>query len=54
MRIAALCSLLLIVELLNAQKKIGLTSPDGNIVYSFFNENGKMAYTVTYKKTPGH
>jgi alpha-glucosidase len=50
MRVIALCLLLLTAELLNAQRRISLTSPDGNIVYSLFNEKGKMAYTIAYKK----
>ena len=49
-RIVAFCLCILIPGWLPAQKKINLNSPDGNIVFSFFNEGNKAAYSVTYKK----
>src|SRR3954452_2019771 len=50
MRIAAFCLCFLIVQFLHAQEKFDLKSPDGNIVFTFYNEGGKGAYTVAYKK----
>jgi alpha-glucosidase len=45
-----LCLYILIPVCLPAQKKFNLSSPDGNIVFNFFNEDNKAAYTVSYKK----
>jgi alpha-glucosidase len=50
MRIPTLCLCILMPLLLTAQKKIDLTSPDKNLVFSFYNDDGKIAYTVAYKK----
>src|ERR1700759_1849242 len=50
MKITACCLCILIPFLLSAQKKFKLHSPDGNIVFTFYNDNGKAAYAVTYKK----
>ena len=50
MRVAVFCLCILMPLLLTAQKKIYLFSPDGNLVFTFYNENGKIAYSVSYKK----
>ncbi len=50
MRIAAFCLCILIPLLLPAQKRISLNSPDGNLVFTFYNENNQAAYAVFYKK----
>jgi len=52
MRIVAFCLCILIPHLLFAQKRHELKSPDGNIVFTLYNEDGKIAYAVTYKKQP--
>jgi alpha-glucosidase len=50
MRSAAILLCILIPFFLSAQKKIQLTSPDGSIVFTFYNENSQVAYSVAYKK----
>lgn len=50
MRIAAFCLCILIPHFLFAQKRHELKSPDGNIVFTFYYEAGKIAYSVAYKK----
>src|SRR5436190_9888010 len=50
MRILAFCLCISMPLLLTAQRKIDLSSPDGNIIFSFFNENAQAAYSVSYKK----
>lgn len=50
MRIAAVCLCILMPLLLIAQKKITLTSPDKNLVFNFYNDDGNAAYSVAYKK----
>ncbi len=50
MRIAVFVLCILIPFLLPAQKKIQLTSPDGGITFTFYNENNHAAYSVAYKK----
>jgi alpha-glucosidase len=50
MRIAAIYLCILFPVLLTAQKKFNLTSPDGNIGFTFYNENDHIAYSVSYKK----
>ena len=40
----------LIPQLLLAQKHFTLNSPDGNIVFAFYNDNGNAAYSLSYKK----
>lgn len=52
MRIAACCFIFLLPLSITAQKRIDLTSPDKNLVFGFYNENGKAAYSVSYKKQP--
>ena len=50
MRILAFCLCISMPLLLTAQRKIDLSSPDGNIIFGFFNENAQAAYSVSYKK----
>jgi alpha-glucosidase len=50
MRIAVCCLCILIPVLTSAQKKVNLSSPDGNIVFTFYNDHGSAAYSVSYKK----
>jgi alpha-glucosidase len=50
MRIAVCCLCIAIPFYLNAQKKYTVTSPDKNLVFTFYNDNAKAAYTVAYKK----
>jgi alpha-glucosidase len=50
MRIAVCCLCIAIPFYLNAQKKYTITSPDKNLVFTFYNDNAKAAYTVAYKK----
>ena len=38
------------MPLLLPAQKFKLTSPDGNIVFTFYNDNAKAAYSVSYKK----
>src|SRR6478735_4871291 len=50
MRIAVCCLCIAIPFYLSAQKKYTVTSPDKNLVFTFYNDNAKAAYTVAYKK----
>ena len=50
MRITALSLCILMPLLLTAQKKIQLTSPDKNLVFSFYNDDGRIAYSIAFKK----
>src|ERR1044072_3015396 len=50
MRIRFFCLCILMPLLIQAQKSYHLTSPDKNLVFNFYNEAGKAAYSVSYKK----
>lgn len=52
MRIAACCMCILMPLLLQAQKKLSIASPDGNLVFNVYNEHSNLAYSVSYKKQP--
>jgi alpha-glucosidase len=50
LKIITCISLLFLAGCIYAQKKIQLTSPDGNIIFSLQATNNIPSYTVTYKK----